>query len=547
VDQARGPGARPSGPAVAAPPLDLVGFLTRNRVDRLTRALAGFRENARRHGRRVRFLVADSSESPETQAACRRAIGVLRAADPDAPEVRYVGLHEREALVDRVAALGIDPAVIRFGLFDVMSCGFAAGANRNALLLAAAGERFLSVDDDVVCALAPSPGRTPGVELFAGRADEYEHYNPTDFWFFEDRAALDRAVRPEDRDALAIHEALLGQELAALAPRSGQPLIEDRLASALRERIRARGGQVRVTMPGLYGDIGWYAPTWLLLLTGPSRERLVASEAQYRRACASREVLRVVSHPTITDGRFFQSTVLGLDNRVPLPPFMPAQRYEDGVFRIALRTCFPDGYVAHLPWAMAHEAEGGRRWERDDIVATARWLRTGELLVHCVRAYAPPSGAGPEARLRGLGVHLVALGAMAASDFRAFVRARVVPQKERYLAHLERLLREHDGAPVYWAEDVRRHVDTMRAALETDTFFVPRDLVVSPQVAGPEGRYHVTAEPVAGERSLDEAQALAQRLIQGYGRLLAAWPDLVAATRTLRARGLEPGVPVDAG
>jgi hypothetical protein len=52
---------------------------------------------------------------------------------------------------------------------------------------------------------------------------------------------------------------------------------------------------------------------------------------------------------------------------------------------------------------------------------------------------------------------------------------------------------------------------------------------------------------MAGERSLDEAQALAQRLIQGYGRLLAAWPDLVAATRTLRARGLEPGVPVDAG
>ena len=70
----------------------------------------------------------------------------------------------------------------------------------------------------MVCALAPSPSRSPGVELFAGRADEYEHYNPADFWFFEDRAALDRAVRPEDRDALAIHEGLLGQELTALAP-----------------------------------------------------------------------------------------------------------------------------------------------------------------------------------------------------------------------------------------------------------------------------------------------------------------------------------------
>jgi hypothetical protein len=226
---------------------------------------------------------------------------------------------------------------------------------------------------------------------------------------------------------------------------------------------------------------------------------------------------------------------------------MPVQRYEDGVFRIALRTCFPDGYVAHLPWAMAHEAEAGRRWARDDVVATARWLRTGELLVHCVRAYAPPPGAGPEARLRGLGVHLVALGALSAADFRAFVRARVVPQKDRYLAHLEGLVCEYDGAPRYWADDVRRHVAAMRAALETDAFFVPRDLVVSPQAAGPEGRYHVVPEPGPDERSLDEAQALAQRLVQGYGRLLAAWPDLVAATRALRARGVELAVPVDVG
>jgi hypothetical protein len=45
----------------------------------------------------------------------------------------------------------------------------------------------------------------------------------------------------------------------------------------------------------------------------------------------------------------------------------------------------------------------------------------------------------------------------------------------------------------------------------------------------------------------NEAQAFAQQLVRGYGALLRAWPDLVAATRELRARGVEVGVPVEAG
>jgi hypothetical protein len=537
-----------AGQAEPLPPLSVVGLLTRDRVERVTRALASFRENARRHGRRPSFVVADNSEAPSTQAACREALAALRAADPEPPEIRYVGLRERQAFVDRLARLGIDPEVARFGVLDVTGCGFAAGANRNALLLAAAGERFLSVDDDVVCALAPSPAPAPGLELFSGRGDGYENYNPADFWFFDDRAALERAVRREDVDALGLHEPVLGRDLGAcLSAATGEPLVLDRVAPELLDRVMARGGQARVTFTGLFGDIGWYAPTWLLLLTGASRERLIGTEAAYLSACASRQALRVVSRPTITDGRFCQATLLGLDNRIPLPPFMPVQRYEDGVFRIALRACFEDAYFAHLPWAALHDSDEGRRWSREDIWRTAAWIRTGELMVHCVRSYAPPPGADAEGRLRSLGAHLVSLGELPAADFRTFVRSRLVAQKTRYLGHLEALLREHGDAPAYWARDLRRHVGTVRDALRTDTFFVPRDLVVSRQAAGPEARHYGGPGATSGERTLDEAQAMAQRLIRGYGALLRLWPDLVAATRGLRARGVELGVPVEAG
>jgi hypothetical protein len=152
-------------------------------------------------------------------------------------------------------------------------------------------------------------------------------------------------------------------------------------------------------------------------------------------------------------------------------------------------------------------------------------------MVHCVHSHAPLPGTAVDGRFRSLGAHLVSLGALPAPDFRAFVRARVQQQKARYLAHLEALLREYGDAPAYWSQDLRQHAAIMRVALRTDAFFIPRDLVVSRQAAGP-------------ERTLDEAQAFAQHLVRCYGALLRAWPDLVAATRELRARGVEVGVPL---
>jgi hypothetical protein len=525
------------------PPLSVVGLLTRDRLRSVTRALASFRENARRHGRHPRFIVADNSETPAAQAACREALAALRAADPDPLEIRYLGIHERQALVDRLARLGIDPEATRFGLMDVLGCGFAAGANRNALFLATAGEPFLSVDDDVVCTHSPSPIRAAGLELFSGRGDGYRNYNPADFWFFADRAALEHAIRPEDVDALALHERLLGRDLGACAASfPGEPLVLDRFAPELLDRVLTRPSQVRATFTGLFGDIGWYSPTWLLLLTGASRERFVGTQAAYLSACASRQVLRVVSRPTITDGRYCQATLLGLDNRVALPPFMPVQRYEDGVFRLALRTCFEDAYFAHLPWAAFHDGNENRRWSREDIVRTAPWIRTGELMVQCIRSHVPPSSTDPETRLRSLGDHLDSLGQLPPADFQRFVQHRVREQKTRYLSHLESLLEEHEGAPPHWAEDLRRHAATMHDALRMEAFFVPRDLVVSRHTAGPEARNYGGPNSIPGERTLREAQKLAQRLIRGYGALLRLWPDLISASRELRGRGVEAGV-----
>jgi hypothetical protein len=155
-----------------------------------------------------------------------------------------------------------------------------------------------------------------------------------------------------------------------------------------------------------------------------------------------------------------------------------------------------------------------------DVWRTGLWLRTGELVVQCLRACELPAGA-PADRLRALGSHLQALGAADPAELRDFLRARMFRQKALYLAHLEALLSEHGRAPSFWALDVERHAGAIRRAWLDPDYVVPADLR--------DGRDAV------------EAFALFQRIVFLFGRLLSAWPDIEAAVRSYRARGYRPG------
>ena len=59
--------------------------------------------------------------------------------------------------------------------------------------------------------------------------------------------------------------------------------------------------------------------------------------------------MRVVTRPTITDSGYCMALNLGLDNRHLLPPFLPVQRNQDGVFAAVLTLC-GSGCTGFLPW-----------------------------------------------------------------------------------------------------------------------------------------------------------------------------------------------------
>jgi hypothetical protein len=409
--------------------------------------------------------------------------------------------------------------VVDFALFGAEGCRQTYGANRNALLLHGVGDLVFSADDDTICQVGTAPQPAPGVACVAGR-------DPAEYWFFPDREATLRAVDIEDRDILALHEMLLGRRSGAILPRpspDSAPAADE--ASPSLRRLRSPATTVAVTFNGLFGDCGWGAPFgwWnaplgYLLLDDASHERLVRSAPEYRSACTSRELLRVVRRPTLSDAACSMSTFAGFDHRRPLPPFMPVQRGSDIIFGATLWRCCGDRCAGHVPAALLHDPVPARRFAPGEIVRTASGFDTAKMILLCL-AEGEADCDGPEAgdSMVATGRRLMEIGGQSAPDFAAFLRERMAGVNERLAAQLEDRLGACGATPAFWASDVRRYVSILRQATRRDDYAVPLDLVDG--------------------RGFAEARVLAQHLVVKFGELLCWWPAMVETARQLRDRG----------
>jgi FkbH-like protein len=487
-----------------------VCLVTANRPGALARALESYLDNRAQHGRTNDFVVVDDSPGADTREAARSAIASLAAAR--GATVSYAGRDEKEAFVSALVARGLPASTVRFALLPESPRDTTVGANRNALLLHTVGSAILSVDDDTLCRIAAAPQPARGLRAIAGR-------DPADYWFFSDREAALRGADFVDRDLLAMHEELLGQEVPSVLSSHGAACEGD---PALLERLAARGGAVRMTFNGFVGDCGWgapfghwFAPMGYLAMEGASRRRLTASETAYQDAVTSRQVLRVVDRPHLGDASFSMTMFAGLDNRGLLPPFCPVGRGEDLVFGALLTACLPDDVTGHLPWALVHAPIESRRFWTGEMSRTASSVDASRILIECIRSAARDEGArSPEARMRALGAHLKGLGALPRGDFEAHVRERLSVSNQ---ALVDRLGVGLSSAPPWWVDDVERYLAELAKASKRDDYPVALDL--------------------SRGRTADEARTAMQELARRFGELLVSWPDLVACARELRERG----------
>ncbi len=495
--------------------ISTVSVVTADRVASLERCLSSYIDNARSHQRTFQLLVMDDARTADGQAATQQMLRTL--ARDRSVDIAYAGADEKRALAAALASDGeIPPDVIEFALFDPEGCGRSTGANHNAQLLCGAGQPFISVDDDTTARLAATPGAKAGIAL----SSEYQS-QPT--WFFADRAGALDAAAFEDRDAVAIHEQVLGRTASAcLRELNPESVAVDRLGAMLLRQIESGRGRVLVTQTGLVGDAASAYPPALSHLSGESWARLVDNEPTYREAMRSREVARGIAQLTITDNAALSTgPAIALDARELLPPFFPVQRNTDGIFGVTLQTTIEGGCIAHLPWTLEHAPADARIIPVDALTRFAGRSRLQDIVlasIHSLPAIAA-SGGGRDAstRMTALGEHLRALGSLEHQDFLTFVRPWVWRIKGSFIAALEEDLAAHGNQPAYWAADVQRFLESLRQAMATDAYFVPEDL------------------PAA--RSDEERKQLTRRLVRRFGELLEWWPAIFERGRALQANG----------
>lgn len=504
-------GARTAAEAEAdeAPTLDRVAVITSDRPANLAACLRSYRE---RYGADLELIVFDDSVDIATRAENRRVAAQAAAGGP----ILYAAEEEKRQLVTELAARsGVDPDVVRAAVAEFDGCTFHVGANRNAVLLDAAGGAVLMVDDDTTARAAYPADARAGLRVSS-------RYDPWSLHFFarvED--ALD-AADWQDADLLAWHRRFLGRSLAACAfgpAARGEllPLDSDGVALNLDEADAAlitgfsRGrGRVVATSAGVAGDSGMGFPLYFLWLHGPARERMFEKYESYR---ATRAVHRCADVATISNTQLFMGAHVAFDVRATIPPFPPVLRNSDGVFGQLLRTCAPESYTAFLPWLIEHTPPVARPADFERVVHSVAHVRANDIIRDLAHAYDPAPGVADAAvRLRAFGRYLSSLGAMPPVDFDAQVRYQIMAAVGHRIEALTRAIDRNSGQPAQWAEDCAAVVTEGLRALTDD------ELVVA-DIPG--------ATP-------DERHRRFQRLLYRFGRLIDAWPALLEAAVDLR-------------
>jgi hypothetical protein len=506
-----------------------LAFPTSNRPAVLERGLASQAEAAREHGRELRFAVLDDSPDPRVRDEYRSRLAALRRRF--GCEIVYAGREEKLRFAEALRKEGIHPDAVAATLLDPEGVGLTIGTNRNSVLLQTVGEGVVSVDDDTLARGGPPPVPEPGVELLTGTVPGMAFLSarePGAIRGFGSRAEAMAAVDLRTVDLPGIHETLLGREVASWLRDfdPAAPAVLDRADPALLQSLES-GGRVVVTTNGWVGDCGWRSPIFYMLQTGESWRQLMRSAELYRTVTASKEIVRFMPRPAVGNAESFMATMFcGFDHRELLPPFPPVLWGEDLLYGLTLQLAFPAARAGHLSWVALHDPIEQRGFWPGEMVRTASGIDHSRLLSALLVDFVPDYSLEPADGLRRLGAFLQELGRMKPEEFDELARRRVRERAEAFAADLEARLDDWQGhrgetgspeAEELWAADVRRYRDMLlRHAAEPD-FAVPLDLL-----------YH---------REPEEARRLAQRLLVHHGTELVHWPDLVEATRRLKARG----------
>jgi hypothetical protein len=489
-----------------------VGVITKNQPDAVLRCLTSYGSHLKQHGRTLPMVVVDSSE-PEKGGELRgRLRGLQRQLGV---EILWIGIGEKLRMArELAAAAGLDPELVRFGLLDTQRHGHDVGTNRNALLLAHAGRTFLSTDDDMICELRQPQDADHRLVV----SDE----QPAQVVLHPDFASAQSSLVPSEACLADMHEQVLGRSVGSILSEWKDD--EIRLGSLGASALGSWMGDARVvaSFGGYYGDSGAGYPSFFLWSDPTIFRQLSGGFERYRAAIRSRQLVRMAGALTLSGSPFTMCGTVAFDARELLPPFFPVFRGEDLCFGHLLRTCSERSLFAYLPRAVGHlpwrqRVGSSELWNPSPFVSVVSMVAQ---IIDMAGAGAQLAGPG-ERRLRLFGRCIQEIASLPATDFEQLLRERVAVSVTRSAARLAQTLDDGSASlPEYGASDLRRYIEHHLNILANPDRGVPLELL--------------------GQGDARTASAAVQRLVDAYGKLVEAWPEILRVAQRIEP----PRVPV---
>jgi len=412
--------------------------------------------------------------------------------------VEFWGPCQLERYAATLAKSGIPLEIARFAILGSEYCDSNVGSMKNTVLLRSVGRMCLLADSSVSrqSEAGSSPKRQ---ELLLNEIPRFASLSLANGQHSNARSLT-------GPDFIAEHERLLGQSLQAVVRLYQQEsaVTFGYLCPHMVESLLIGKGRVIACLNGGLQAAGFREDregTW------PSPQPYGDNGTEH---CY--EYIDLAMAPTISHRMNSNPSVISLDNRGILPPFVPFGSVSTNVYEWVLATSFPHAYFAHLPRAIYRDSRPsdltfGKKMIQDGQVSLS------EFLLAIIEAKEVTDRIPPAEALACLGRYLIDTASLPPSDFAAYASSLLLERIDTEAKRIEQVTELRDKGSQTRILKLRNYVSARRAALCERKIAFYDD---------------------CGLRS--EAPnniKLVQQLLLNYGRLLCWWPEINLSARNL--------------
>jgi hypothetical protein len=208
------------------------------------------------------------------------------------------------------------------------------------------------------------------------------------------------------------------------------------------------------------------------------------------------------------------TTATGLDNRLPLPPFIGSGKGEDTLYGALGIACLGDMTAGFLPIALLHDPDEERVYQ-----SLGSPFCISDILEMILGKYPHLHEQSTEEMFSTVGNYLQCWGTLERSTFEECIRAMTKQLVEQKIAKYELWLREYNNAPCNWAVEMRLWMQRLRTWSSDPDLPIPLDLV-------------------DGTNSYAERCARFQAFVRTFGQVVQHWPEIVGIVKDLQANGV---------